>query len=39
VASGGGGGGDGEGLWRVVTPARAAELRDVRPSSLWAPRR
>ena len=33
------GGGDGEGLWRVVTPARAAELRAVRPSSLWSPRR
>ena len=31
--------GNGDGLWRVVSPARAAELRAVRPSSLWSPRR
>ena len=30
---------DSEGLWRVVTPARAAELRAMHPSRLWSPRR
>ena len=30
---------DSEGLWLVVTPARAAELRAMHPSRLWSPRR